>query len=155
MFSSSSGIKLKIMDKISQILSEIYFDAENPAGYSSQLKLWRAGKEKIPKLSLKEVKKWWESETIPSRFSQRKLKFPRIPVVSHKVNDIWGSDVAIFSRLSRFNNGYLYLGIIQDIFSRKLKALFPLKTKSSKEMAKNLNTIFKNEKPNKFLDGPR
>ncbi len=92
-----------------KILSKIYYDPNNPAGFSSQKKLWLEAKKQLPKLSLKRVNIWWTTQKVPSRFSLRKLKFPRAIFVTRAPNNTWLADLADFSKLSKFNRGYKWL----------------------------------------------
>ncbi len=54
-------------------------------------------------------------------------------------------------KLFKYNKNYKWLLIVQDLFSRKLKALIALKTKRSAEVGDALTDLFKIEKPHSFL----
>ena len=74
-------------------------------------------------------------------------KFPRIRVVVQGYNTEWDSDLADLALLSTKNDGYKYLLVMIDIFSR-YAWVRPLKTKFAKEMVKAMKSIFeKGRKP--------
>ncbi len=134
-----------------KILSKIYYDVNSPAGYSSLKKLWIEARKQLPKLRLTRVKEWWTSQNIPSHFSLRKLKFSRATFITRAANNTYLADLADFSKLSKFNRGYKWLLIVEDLFSRKLKGLVALKSKTAKETAIALDRIFEKNRPKKFL----
>jgi len=136
------------MDKL---LAKIYYNDESPYGFSSPQKLWLAAKKIKPDISLAQVKKWFTTQRVPSRFALARKKFPRATFVTSKANYTWTADLGDLSKLSKANRGFKWLLIVQDLFSRKLKALIPQKTKTSKETAQSLEKLFAVEKPRKFL----
>ena len=77
----------------------------------------------------------------------RKKFLKRFVFVRH-VDDVWGMDLIELQTLAKKNSGYKYILMIIDIFSKYGWAL-PLKTKTGKEVATALKTIFKKEKPSK------
>jgi len=132
-------------------LSSIYYDAKKPSGFSSQVKLYKAAKLLNPKITKKDVAFWWSTQNIPSRFSKAKKKFRRSTFVSRKAHHTYLSDLADFSKLYKHNDGYKWLVIIQDLFSRKLIALIAQKNKTAKETAHSLERIFAVRTPKKLL----
>ena len=133
------------------MLASLYYNPGSASGYSSQLKLWKAAKQKDPKISMSDVQKWWRKQNIPTRYLLAKKKFPRAVFVAGHANQIWCADMADISKLSEENQGYKWMLIVQDLFSRKLKALVAQKTKTSLETSRSLSEIFGKEKPHKFL----
>lgn len=78
-------------------------------------------------------------------------KFQRRRVWVSGIDDTWAADLADMSHLSKENDGYKYLLVIIDIFS-KYGWIIPLKNKSGLSVANALKKIFKNSKrkPNKL-----
>jgi hypothetical protein len=140
------GNHKKTMEKV---LREIYYQPVSPSGYTSQKKLYKAAKKRLPELTLNQVKSWWETQRIPSRFSQAKKKFTRSTFAVPYADHTYGADLADFTNLARFNDGYKWMNVVQDLFSRKLKALIAQKTKTAKETAKGLDILFSKEPPKK------
>ena len=87
-----------------------------------------------PRITLKKVKYWFSTQRIPSKFSQSKKKFAR-PIFITRAPDIqWLADLGDFKNEARYNKKYRYLLIVQDLFTRQILALVPLRTKKSKEV---------------------
>ena len=78
----------------------------------------------------------------------RKKFLKRFVFVRH-VDDIWGADLVELPTLSKKNSGFRYILMVIDVFS-KYGWSVPLKTKTGKEVASALGTIFKENKPTKL-----
>ena len=76
-------------------------------------------------------------------------KFLKRFVFVRNVDDVWGADLVELQSLSKKNSGFRYILMVIDIFS-KYGWSIPLKTKTGKEVASALRTIFKKEKPAKL-----
>ncbi len=141
------------MNQQAKALNKIYYNPKNRAGFSSQFKLYLEAKKQLPTLTLEQVKNWWKTQNIPSRFALRRKKFSRALFITGAANNTWLADLADFTKLAKYNRGYKWMLIIEDLFSRKLKALIPQKSKTAKETATSLENVFAREKttPKKFL----
>ena len=131
------------MIKMDVLLSKLYYSPASATGYSRPVILWREAKKHIPKLTLKQVQEWYWGQDVPSRFQQAKKHFNRSLFVTRSVNVQWLADLADFGNLTRYNNNYRYLLVVQDLFSRKLVGLVALKRKLSQEVAQALQHIIK------------
>ena len=60
------------------------------------------------------------------------------------------ADIVDYSKYQTWNQGYKYILIVMDIFSRKAWA-FPLKSKSRSEMATTLDQLFRHIRPQERL----
>lgn len=78
-----------------------------------------------------------------------KKKFPKRFVFVRNVDDIWAADLIDLQKLSQKNSGFRYILMIIDVFSKYGWAI-PLKTKKGEEMAKALQSIFKDNTPKKL-----
>ena len=78
----------------------------------------------------------------------RKKFLKRFVFVRH-VDDIWGADLVELPTLSKKNSGFRYILMVIDVFSKYGWGV-PLKTKTGKEVASALRTIFKEDKPTKL-----
>lgn len=143
-------MSLSVTD-IDKLLREIYYDKKHPAGFSSQIKLYREAKKRQPKITLLQVKKWWTTQKIPTRFSKATKKFTRTTFAAPYAHHTYLSDLADFWKLARYNDGFRWLIVVQDLFSRKLIALFGQRTKTSRDTAKSLDKVFAIRAPKKFL----
>ena len=76
-------------------------------------------------------------------------KFKRRRVLVNGIDKIWAADLADMTAFSKFNQGFRYLLLVIDIFS-KYGWIIPLKNKEGKTVASALKTIFKERKPEKM-----
>lgn len=138
------------MESTNKILKGLYYDTKSPAGFSTARKLWVAARKKKPGITLKQVQQWLKAQDIYSKFARPRRKFSRATFVSNHPNQIWVADLADLSPLKRYNNGYKYLLICQDLFTRKLKALVAQKNKTAKLTSESFDKIFTKEHPAKL-----
>ena len=134
-----------------EILTKIYYDVLNPAGFSSVQKLFKAAKKILPSITLKQVKHWLKHQNTYTRHHRVRRRFPRRKTLSGGIDDVWQMDLCDLSKLSRFNSGYRFLLTVIDVFSR-YAFVRPLKNKSGLEVAKAIESIFETEqrKPSKI-----
>jgi len=127
-----------------KVLSDIYYNANNSASYGSQKALWsQAKKVKKPKISKIDIKKFFQLETVPSRYANARISFNRaIFVVGSAFATVVGDLADMGSEMARFNGRCRYILIVQDLFSRYIMGLKAQVTKTSSETARNLNAIF-------------
>ena len=76
-------------------------------------------------------------------------KFKRRRVLVNGIDKIWAADLADMKAFSKFNQGFNFLLLVIDIFS-KYGWIIPLKNKEGKTVAPALKTIFKERKPEKM-----
>ena len=76
-------------------------------------------------------------------------KFKRRRVLVSGIDKIWAADLADMKAFSKFNQGFNFLLLVIDIFS-KYGWIIPLKNKEGKTVASALKTIFKERKPEKM-----
>ena len=86
-----------------------------------------------------------------SRWKHKPLRknFPKRYVFVRNVDDIWGADLVDMKKLAKENDGYKYILMIIDVFS-KFGWLVPLKTKSGDSVKSALETIFPKNTPSKI-----
>ena len=78
-----------------------------------------------------------------------KRKFKKRRVFVNGIDKIWAADLADMTALSEYNEGYRFLLLVIDIFS-KYGWIIPLKNKQGITTANALETIFKERKPKKL-----
>ena len=123
------------MRRINLLLEKIYTDASNPGSFSSVAKLWRLAKQKDPAITLDQVREYLskqESYTLHGRSIPR--KFPRTPVFVPRQHLLLAADLGDLQILKQYNDGYSYILLILDCFSRKLD-ICPVKRKDGKSVA--------------------
>ncbi|MCH2405979.1 MAG: hypothetical protein MK200_07280, partial [Nitrosopumilus sp.] len=91
----------------------------------------------------------WTSNMADELHKPVRKKFLKRFVFVRQVDDIWGADLVDMQTLSKKNNGFKYILMVIDIFSKYGWAL-PLKTKTGREVADAFKIIFKDNTPKKL-----
>ena len=122
------------------ILSDIYYDPSNPAGFSGLSKLYRYVKSNNINISKSAIRKWLiQQDSYSLNKQSRKPKTTNI-VVSNP-DEQWSADLMDMSSISKDNDNYKYVLIVVDTFSKFLWAL-PLKNKTSQSVSEAFKQIF-------------
>ena len=123
-------------------LERIYYDPKHPASYSSPYKLLKAiraeGKWDI---SLGKIKKWLSGQDTYTMHRPSRKKFTRNKVVVDAMDELWDMDLIDMSYVSKYNDGYLFILVIVDIFSRYAWAV-PIKSKKAVDVLRGLHLLF-------------
>ena len=69
-----------------------------------------------------------------------KRKFERRKAFSPAVNHVWSSDLIDYQQFKADNNGFAYILVCIDVFSRFARCI-PLKTKTAKEMSSSFQSF--------------
>ena len=91
----------------------------------------------------------WSNNMANELHKSVRRNFPKRFVFVRHVDDIWGMDLVDMGKISRKNSGFHYILMVIDIFSKYGWSL-PLKTKTGKEVASALQTLFKENRPKKI-----
>ena len=92
----------------------------------------------------------WTNELADELHKPIRRKFQKRLVFAKAVDDIWAADLVEMQSLSKYNNGFKYILMIIDVFS-KYGWVMPLKTKSGIDVANALRILFKDNKPPAML----
>ena len=136
------------------LLKRLYYTADAPYGFSSAIKLYNEAKKNhgATDLSLADVKKWLETQMVPSVYAPGRHTFRRAKFIVSAPDITWGMDLIFIDKLSRENAGFKYINCVVDMFSGRIEALIPQKSKTSIETARGLDALFiKGHKPRKLL----
>ena len=99
--------------------------------------------ESAPSYSAK-IDAYLRSNTVHSRHRRIvKKKFPRRKIISRFPFDIFMADLIEYPRLKFQNNGYVYILVLIDCFTRKIW-VEPMKRKTASWTADAFEAIFKN-----------
>lgn len=128
------------------VLSQIYYDAKNPASYGGVEKLFKEAKKFIPTLTRQQVENWLQSQFTYTLHKKAIYNFKRNKILVAKVNQQFQADLVDLQQYSRQNSGFKYLLTVIDCFSKFAFAI-PLKTKTGKEVAQAFKKIFKERTP--------
>ena len=126
-------------------LKKFYLDPKFPGSYSGAYKFYQEVKNIHPKVTLKKVNEFLKSQDAYTLHKRtRKPKFRRTLVF--KPRDLWQVDLLDMQKCSKENDGYRYICVIIDCFSRYVWVK-PLKNKTGKATVKALALLLMNERP--------
>ena len=107
------------MSSWEKYLRDIYLDPSHPASFSNPHTLYKVvKKEGKHKISHSQIKKWIQKEESYSRNKSVKRKFQCGRVIVAGIDDQFDADLASLVYYADDNDGYKYLLVVIDIFSR-------------------------------------
>lgn len=115
---------------IDAVLKNIYYNLDNPASFSTPRIIYKALDRKI---SLKKIEDWLSGQLAYTLHKSRRINFRRNYYNIDNINTQWQADLMDLVSLSDENDGYRYILLVIDAFSRFIRVR-PLKTKSAKEV---------------------
>jgi len=114
-----------------------FTDVSNPTAYTGAARI----AQKLHK-PFREVRAILEEDDSYALHKPVRKKFKRLVTKGHAKFDTLQADLADFQKISQHNDGYNYLLVCVDVYSRMIFAR-PLKQKTGPEMVKALTSIFK------------
>lgn len=123
-------------------LFDIYTKVLSLAPFTSPYKLYREAKQKYPNITLKYVRKWLSKLYTAQTHLSRAKKFKRRQVLVSGSKSQADLDLMDLSRFTNHNNGYRFLLIAINVFTRKLMAV-PLANKAAISVRKAMSLILK------------
>ena len=112
-------------------INELYFIPKFPASFSSLQKFYREAKKVIKDVTYRDIVAWSkQSETYKMHKIARK-NFHRERIYTNSSDYLWKIDLVDVSRLKEDNDGYTFLLVCIDTFS-KYVWIRPLKKKTGK-----------------------
>ena len=107
------------MTTLEKYLEDIYLDPSHSASFSNPQTLYKVvKKEGKQKVSHSQIKKWIQKKESYSRNKNVKRKFQRGRVIVAGIDDQFDADLASLVYYADENDGYKYLLVVIDIFSR-------------------------------------
>lgn len=131
------------MKKFDSLLRNIYYDANNPASFSSVDKLYREACSRDDRIKRSDVENFLSGEIAYSLHRRIVRKFKRNPVVSEHHAALAQADLIDVSKFSKFNSGHNFILTVIDAFS-KLAFALPIINKSGDNVRQALSVIIKN-----------
>ena len=129
------------MSNWEKYLKDIYLDPSHPASFGSPDHLYKiVKKEGKHKISHSQIKKWIQKQESYSLNKGLKRKFQRGRVVVEGIDDQFDIDLASLIYYADENDGYKYLLVVIDIFSR-YGWVEPLKDKTANEIVKAFDKV--------------
>lgn len=124
-------------------MEAIYKDISSPGGLGGENKLYKESLRKKIDVNRTDVKNFLRSQSSYTKHLIQPNKFPRRYFMVSRAGKTICFDIAYLIDYSLSNNGFKYLLVGVDMFSRYLN-VFPLKSLKASEISENLNLFFKN-----------
>ena len=128
---------------IDRYLSDIYYVPKRPASFSDTSKLWKyitSRHDRPPGLTYKRVKTWLDKQVTHNIHKYAPRKFPRESIIIESINEQWDADLIVVTDLAKYNDGYGYILVIIDLFSRFCRAR-ALKKKKGVEVVEAFQSV--------------
>ena len=123
-------------------LQEVYYDPNNAGSFAGPDKLFRfvrkAGKYVISKYN---IRKWLQNQEAYSLQRPLRKHFQRNKIMVSGIDDQWSADFMDVVKFSEFNEGYKYVFVVIDVFSKYLW-MHSLRDKKGTSVAHALREIF-------------
>ena len=127
--------------QLGKVLKAIYFDIKSPGGFGGVQPLYREAKKRLTcELKPRMVAKWLRDAQVYTLHRPARKSFPRLPVVVDGSEIQLQADLIDYLPLKAENDGYRYLLVVVDCFSRKAW-VEPLRTKSGLEVLDGFKAI--------------
>ena len=94
------------------------------------------------KIGLSAINRFLSSLEAYSLQKRVQRKFKRSPVLIEGIDVQWDGDLMDVRNISKYNENYKYILVLQDVFSRFIFTA-PLKNKTASEIINGLKSIFK------------
>ena len=130
----------------STVLSDLWFNVENPSAFTSVHNLWKVANDKGLKISKAKVRKWLHQQDIYTKYAPVYQKIRRSRVLTWGPDYLYQADLADVSSISKWNSGIKWLLVVVCTFS-KMVWVRPMKQKTGTEVTDALKSIFKDRQP--------
>lgn len=124
-----------------EFLYNIYFNVKQPGAFAGPNKLHTILTQNGYVVKIDEIKKWLQKHDAYTLFKPIKYRFKRNRIVTTGLDYMWDADLAEVGNIAEHNDGYRYLLVAIDVFSRYLW-IEPVKTKQQNEIKSAFERIF-------------
>ena len=139
------------MSNWKQYLSSLYFNPKSPASYLGPEKLYQIVKSQGKyKIGRKRIRQWLQDQESYSLTRGARRKYTRSRVIVAGVDSQWDIDLMDMVDLAKRNDGYQFVLVAIDIFSRFAHCQ-PIKSKKGIDITKALQNIFKGQRKPKTI----
>jgi len=130
-------------DKIIDFLSRINL-------FPGQKRLYDIVQKTIPEITKQQIQHYFNTDTATQLTKAQKKQKATGHVVAYHVNELWQMDIFDLTRYQRENDGFRYLLVSVDVFSRKA-FVAPIKDKTPVEVRRGFDILIKDVKPRSIL----
>ena len=140
------------MDSVDSYLSSVYYNTKRSGGYGGVNRLYDdVKKEGKFKISRKQIKEWLMKQDAYTLHKPVLRNFKRNRVIVGGIDQQWQMDLADMQSMQKFNDGYRYLLVCIDVFS-KYAWVVPLKNKTGPSLVNAFKVILSSgRKPEKIM----
>ena len=133
-------------------LASIYYDPKRSGGFGGVNRLYEGvKKEGTFKISRTKIKEWSMKQDAYTLHKPIHRRFKRNRVIVGGTDEQWQMDIADMQSMRNFSDGYRYLLVCIDVFS-KYAWVVPLKNKTGLSLVDAFKTILSNgRKPEKII----
>src|SRR5260370_23003718 len=105
---------------MNKLLEKIYYSPENPASFSGAYKLYNEAKKYNSSIKLNEVKDWLRTQHVYTLHRPARRRWQRNRIYVSYIDEQWEIDLIDLRVYSRQNDGYNYILMVIDVFSKYL-----------------------------------
>ena len=137
---------------VDEYLTSVYYDPKRPGSFGGAESLYRDVKEEGKlKISRKQISDWLASQDTYTLHKPARRNFKRNRVIVGGIDEEWQLDLADTQSLKRYNDGYRYLLVCIDVFS-KYAWIVPIKSKTGSALVEAFKVILSaGRKPQKIM----
>ena len=137
---------------MNEYLSSVYYDPKRSGGFGGVNRLYDdVKKEGKFKVSRKQIKEWLMEQDAYTLHKPIQRHFRRNRVLVGGIDELWQMDLADMQSMQKFNDGYRYLLVCIDVFS-KYAWVIPLKNKTGLSLVEAFKVILASgRKPEKIM----
>lgn len=110
------------------LLRRAYYDTTSPVAFGGRTRLIKYARTRG--IRPKHVDEWLQNQPAHVLHKNRPLRFRRSKIYAPFQHAIWEADLTYMDKLARWNDGYKYLLVVVDIFSKQA-AVQPLKKRTA------------------------
>lgn len=122
------------------ILRRAYYDTASPVAFAGRTRLLKFARARG--IRAKDADEWLQSQPTHVLHKARPLRFARSKIYAPFQHAIWEADLTYMDKLARWNDGYKYLLVAVDVFSKRA-AVQPLKKRTATATAAAFRRILR------------
>ena len=134
---------------MNDIFKSIYYNPSRPGSLGGVNQLFKSAKLLNRNIKLKDAIEWLKTQNVYTLHKSARNRFPTNRIYVSYENEQWEVDIVDMNQLSRFNNGYKYIIVCVDSFT-KYAYTAPTRTKKAIEVLAAMKKIFNQQKPVKL-----
>lgn len=130
-----------VMAQWEDFLNEMYFKIDWPGSFAGPSKLKQILKENGYDVKYDDILQWTQNQNAYSLLKPVRYRFKRNRVITTGIDNLWDGDLADVQNIKIHNDGYSYLLLLIDVFSRYIW-IEPVKSKSKNDMYRAFTELF-------------